>query len=264
MKIKNMNNAGTTLVELMVYMIVGLIVITGALKVISNATGSYVHGRAVSKAQFGARDGVSAMSRDISSMGFKTYFTEESQPKMKEDKFAQRQFSYTNNNTDGDTLEFYRIRINSETGRKDARERVKYYLKLDESGNIPKNTVVRILSKFELDDPAEVNGTTPLPIWIKDDTIAIASNVVALKFQFAVRGDGSDWASGFPNDKNVEINTVRNVQISMLVKSDKNESATYGAATYDVGGYTYDTQGEVNSVYRLYQVAVEVPNNGIE
>ena len=288
MKIKNMNNAGTTLVELMVYMIVGLIVITGAFKIISNATGSYVHGRAVSKAQYNARDGVASMSRDIASMGFKTYFDGNT---MKIDsvgfglinvssykainknatnflqlKGYRAAFFYypgsidANGNQVGDTLEFFRIKIDKD-GQREKREKVMYYL---DAGNV----LTREL--FDLN-----TATSSQEEWVLSDKTIIASNVVALKFRFGITGN-DDWfvlespesaAQDIANNKDdIRRSKVRNVEISMLVKGTENKkgTGTYGAAEYDVGGYIYHTPSEdLQIVHRLYQQAVEVPNNGI-
>jgi hypothetical protein len=155
----------------------------------------------------------------------------------------------TNGNEVGDTLEFYRIRIN-DVGQRIDREKVEYYL------DIENNRVMRTLFRWNF-------KKTTFDRWDTVSVTNIATNVVALKFQFGVKGDGSDWVSEFPNSQEIKRDAVRNIQISILVKSDKKESASYGAATYDVGGYTYNTQeSDRNSVFRLYQVAVEVPNNG--
>ncbi|MCL2844281.1 MAG: prepilin-type N-terminal cleavage/methylation domain-containing protein [Chitinivibrionia bacterium] len=68
------NNSGATLVELMVYMVVGLIVITAAFQSIARGTRGYQHGRQVSRVQGDARTGVAVIARDIATMGFKTHF----------------------------------------------------------------------------------------------------------------------------------------------------------------------------------------------
>lgn len=272
MKNRNKKNAGTTLVELMVYMVVALIVVTASLKVISRSTTGYMHTRAVTKAQYSARDGLSAMSRDIASMGYKTYFQydQNNTPTRKYDKICSTDSTHVGNNrhlaanqrsvaafffVDGgtnasDTLEFFRIRIN-DRGERIARERIKYYLNEDNDTN----SVVRQLWTFK-----QSADSLKFDDWGDPEITHIASNVVALNFRFSA--DGINWMSdnlsGGTTDRRAEM---CNVEIAMLVKGYKKQNAQYGQDSYTVGDRIFDASGEKNFIYRLYSQTVEIPNN---
>jgi hypothetical protein len=275
------NNAGTTLVELMVYMIVGLIVITSAFRIISKAASGYVHGRTVSKAQFGARDGVSAIARDIASMGYKMHFiqnndgrtvmdtdifgstnyqivvgTKGSVNRWQEDGNKAAFFFYPMGGTggeSGDTLEFFRIRVNDD-GRRIARERVIYTLDTEN------NNIVR---EFYIHPkPGGTFNFSSFNDWGDPETTIIASNVAALKFRFSRTGRAEDWVSqlGTTGPNPLSRDNVRNIEVSMLVRSPRRGDGNFAATSYTVGDYEYKPNEE-NFIYRLYQQAVEVPNN---
>jgi len=272
MKNKNMKNAGTTLVELMVYMIVGLIVITATFKVLSKATNGYIHARAVSKAQYNARDGLIAMARDIASMGYKVYFIYETENAAKrkvdnvgatrdpnivgptkanqDDEEGDAAFFFSDGgNEKSDTLEFFRIRVNDK-GERIAREWIKYFLNEDEKEVVRQ---LRVLKK----EPTEFKEEN----WEEVATTTIASNVVALNFRFSKNGVSGEenWVSGFNETKR---SAVRHVEAAILVKAHKSEKGRYGASQYKVGDRTYTTPDTDHGlVHRIYTQTVEVPNN---
>ncbi|MDR0303640.1 MAG: PilW family protein [Chitinispirillales bacterium] len=272
MKTKNKKNTGTTLVELMIYMIVSLIVITAAFKVISRATTGYLHGRSVAKAQYGARDCLTAMSRDIASMGYKAYFEYDGdKPNRNIDSVGYTRtdsvvgfgrhtmtgnsaafFFYDGENTKSDTLEFFRIRTN-EKGERIARERVKYYL--DEDNNV----IIRELWTMRQTASHLIFGEWGIP-----DTTYMASNIVALNFRFSENGDDL-WISKFDNANPVtgtivKRNNVRNVEIALLVKGQKKGKGIYGQTEYIIGDRVHNTSDN-EFIHRLYRQVVEIPNN---
>jgi hypothetical protein len=264
------NNSGTTLAELMVYMVVGLIVITSVFKVITDGASSYVHARAVSKAQFTAREAISVMSRDIASMGYKmyidtipdtviiridslfgatidknivgnTYYTNEG------NKAA---FFFRDGGSNSDTLEFFRIRVNEE-GRRIARERIVY--SFDEDNK----QIIREF--FDWDD------ATPPGNWKIENSTIIASNVAALNFRFSRSGDNNDanWISAFVPTAGATItrDEIQHIEIAILVRSHR-EGNAQSLESYLVGDreYTVDA-ADKKFIYRLYRQAIEVPNN---
>jgi hypothetical protein len=271
MKTKNIKNAGTTLVELMVYMIVGLIVITATFKVLSKATNGYIHARAVSKAQYNARDGLIAMARDIASMGYKVYFTYKTENAAKAERNVDSvgltklerlvgpRYSQNDGNTaafffangvgkESDTLEFFRIRVNDK-GERIAREWIKYFL------DINKNVLIRQLRVLKK-EPTVFSDSWEAPT----ETI-IASNVVALNFRFSKNGVSGDenWVSAFDETKR---SAIRHVEAAILVKAHKSEKGRYGASQYKVGDRIYITPDTDHGlVHRIYIQTVEVPNN---
>jgi len=288
MKTKNVKNAGTTLVELMVYMIVGLIVITATFKVLSKATNGYIHARAVSKAQYNARDGLVAMARDIASMGYKVYFTYsaasnqatlniDSVGATRDQKVVGARYNRAGNNsafffTDGgsdenendkrsDTLEFFRIRVN-DRGERIAREWIKYFLDEDEK------KVVRQLRELKK-EPMSFDDS-----WEDYTETIIASNVVALNFRFSKDGSNSDgsWVSALDGEMNGKTNSVvssetkrdqiQHIEAVILVKAHKSEKGKYAASQYVVGDRIYYTPStDRGLVHRIYTQTVEVPNN---
>jgi len=67
------NNAGASMVEVMIYMVIGVIVIGYALNSMGTISTGYVRGRTVMKMQKDGRDAVQAMARDIAGIGNKFY-----------------------------------------------------------------------------------------------------------------------------------------------------------------------------------------------
>ena len=271
MKKKYEENSGTTLVELMIYMIVALIVITAAFKVISSAANGYTHGRTIAKAQYNARDGLTAISRDIASMGYKSYFwygadgkcttnvdyvgsTDNAQVvgggrETLDPNGNTAAFFFADEGSDdmkSDTLEFFRIRVN-EKGERIARERVKYFLDKDNK------VIIRMLWTMK-----QTGSSLIFDEWGDPDTTRIASNVVALNFRFSK--NGIDWISEF--DTATKRSDIRNVEIVILVKGYKKEKGEYGHPNYLVGDKNYLTpEADKGFIHRLYRQVVEVPNN---
>ncbi len=67
------SNAGASMVEVMIYMVLGLIVIGYALNSMTTISKGYVRGRTVMKMQKDGRDAVQVMSREIGNTGYKFY-----------------------------------------------------------------------------------------------------------------------------------------------------------------------------------------------
>ncbi len=70
------NNSGASMVEVMIYMVIGLIVIGYALSSMDVISTGYVRGRTVMKMQKDGRDAVQLLARDIANLGFKFYVDE--------------------------------------------------------------------------------------------------------------------------------------------------------------------------------------------
>ncbi len=67
------NNAGVTIAELMVYIVLGLIVVGYALNAMTDMAKGYTRTRTVMKMQKDGRDAVQVMAREIANTGFKYY-----------------------------------------------------------------------------------------------------------------------------------------------------------------------------------------------
>jgi len=267
---KMKQNAGATLVELMVYMIVALLVITATFQVISRAIGGYAHGRAVSKAQFNARDAINAMGRDIASMGYKIHFNTENPPKMEtETEFGTTKRWTSANLTrladalttpesdaafffDAGVLQFFRIALNPNgNGTISHRERIHYRLNNN-------NEIIRERYVWR-DTPVAWNNPTT---GANPETIVIASNVVALHFRFS--SNGIDW---HPNFTTIRRDQVRHIEISLVTRSHRRGEVA--ASSYEIyPGLTYSPpfppEGTIDfrkHIHRVYRQTVEVPNN---
>lgn len=281
-KIKN--NAGTTLVELMIYMIIASIVIINVYKVITEGTKTYVHNRAVSKGQFNARDAINSITKDIASMGYKKHFfqgvdangdpatidrvdefgaTRDSIVVGKEmidgiERWAlpdnEAAFFFTDGGDDeSDTLEFFRIKTN-ENGERIARERIKYYL--------DGNNLTRVFWTFINPDIANANSFS---FWETDDpdTLIIVSNIIALNFRFSRRGENypTAWTSDIGAEANQLMrNKVRHVEVAILARAHR-EAQIQGRSEFLVGDREVEVDPEF--IHRLYTQSIEVPNNGI-
>jgi len=298
MEIKKKNNSGATLVELMVYMIVGLIVITAAFQSIVRGTRGYQHGRTVSKVQGDARTGVAVMARDIATMGFKTHFITVPVGAIQQQQVATDRFGYTDTaHVDnipgitaqrrtltgnqaafffrpniaaaggatgfGDTLEFFRIRVNN-NGALEARERVVYFL--DEVNS----QIVRTLQTWAPTSPPQLFPGN----WGTATETVVVSNAVAMKFRLGRDGTwtlpSDAWISSQRWDAtpttlsapDLRRDQVRHVEISILVRANEQSNAPYGVGTYNVGDITYTPPpADNNRVHRIYRQTVEVPSN---
>ena len=70
-KIQKNLQAGYTLVEAMVYLVIAVFIITYAVKTMNSMTKSYTRHRSVSKVQLNGRDAINIMARQIAGAGFK-------------------------------------------------------------------------------------------------------------------------------------------------------------------------------------------------
>jgi len=300
MEIKKKNNSGATLIELMVYMIVGLIVITAAFQSIARGTRGYQHGRQVSRVQGDARTGVATIARDIASMGFKTHIEMDNNVTPPRPVARISDFGYTDiagivgtanvatpplpesqaafffrpsiAGVDGatgfgDTLEFFRIRVNP-AGTLEARERIVYFL--DETRN-------QIVRSLQIWTPSAVTGNPVIPgAWGAATETVIVSNAVAMKFRLGRDGTwtwpatttppapADAWiTSNLPGGMIPPArNQVRHVEVSILVRAETESNAPHGVGIYNVGDISYTPPPAFNNrIHRLYRQTVEVPNN---
>jgi len=307
MKTKKKNNGGTTIVELMVYMIVGLIVITAAFQTIGRATRGHQHGRIVSRVQGDARTGVTVIARDMASMGFKTHFINNADgtqsvrasdvgytdmqelvvtgiPATDPAVQANRHnilgneaafFFRPNSGGLGDTIEFFRIRVNNE-GALEANERIVYFL------DSLSAQIVRILYTWPIIINADNNEPVYQPQstgggWVRVSETVVVSNAVALKFRFGRRGifdaespafiPASDtWVSCRNpfSSATVRRDQIRHIEVSVLVRSaeDASRTAAHGLGRHIVGDFEYTVpESDIFRIHRLYRLSTEVPSN---
>jgi len=278
-KIKN--DAGTTLVELMIYMIIGLIVITAVYKIITTVTTTYVQGRAVSKGQFNARDVINSMTKDIASMGYKNFtdYTDDIDATCLNIgcKRVDLDFGSTRNAdvvgggreaqpgnraafffVDGgagnnDVLEFFRIRTAdrnlNERDVRVARERILYLVNANDE----------LIREIWTWDPT-------IGDWGAPQQITILSGVAALDFRFSRIGMDGTWTSNLLTAAGADAirrDEVRHVEVSVLVRSHRRSSATAIEYTMPSGRVLNfaTTPPSDRRVHRLYTQSIEVPNN---
>lgn len=285
---------GATIVELMIYMVVGLIVIGLALRSMSQLARDYVHSRTVAQVQYNGRDAASALARDIASMGFKHYLTPAvpSTPPVPQriewDSAAitgtrvyasgaeptngeqNASFLFTHNpGTLKDELEIFRIRVGDE-GQHQRTERVKYNV----NTNNELRREVRVFNQavFTADSTTAVTNGLPIPsgetYWMVQsaEELILAENVMALAFRFSQSGaeTAGSWVNIFPAALGGWLrNEARHIEITLLVKASRKSDIVAARATYSVGDYTYTPPAEdTHRVHRLYRHLVEIPSNG--
>ncbi len=325
---KQNNNAGASMVEVMIYMVIGLIVIGYALNSMEVISTGYVRGRTVMKMQKDGLDVVQVMARDIANTGFKFYvdqvtrsvkhdfdgnndYNDNNSPKnitfymtrpSPTIQTYSSDYSTANNTPVGlpddrpwyfasycgklnvvgtdlsdssasfihveidpadpnDELTFYRMRMSNDSYDPQDIVRVRYYV----SGTtlFREELVSAVTGGLDqtivgLPTPSDAQITTARnSIWNEGDveTVAILDNIAALQFLFYSNGAG--WVT---DPTGVRHNQTM-IKIQLLVASSRRvDGASSPAQTLADGSVTIAPVD--NTLFRLYEKIVEIPNNG--
>ncbi|ERP39081.1 hypothetical protein [Chitinivibrio alkaliphilus] len=264
------NCRGVTLVELIVYMVVSIFVITFSLELITSLLTNMEQERRVVDIQHDGSDIINMLLRDVGSMGFKYYLG-------------------TSNGTD-----FVRYRIPGTWTGADVYETAPDPLPADSAASffvekavggdvLDSLTFFRGLMETSLepaDQPAErvsyfVNGgklKRVLTSFVdgsydaaQGDTVVIHDNTVGLVFTFSP--DYERWYA----DPSGQRDEIRYMRISLLIRSTREGSVQTNrdfilARAADLEDLDTDMVYSVESdrhLYRKYEATVEVPSNGI-
>lgn len=292
MKIKD--NRGVTLVETLLYMIIGLIVIGYALNAMTDLSKSYVQQRTVIGLQSSGRDAIMILGRDISTMGFKYFIDTVGSGKFstteipgtwtgnhcfvgnaipagkRADSTASFFFNPATGAAMGDTLEYFKA-VMADSFKVATVEAVKYYLKADSlmrevTSLTPKNGAGNPTTWASW-VPADYNRSTVVNAdWgATSSPEAILTNVVAFQIQFAQKY--SDFSAATPpatiNDPAGSRHLMKYLKISLLVKSSRSQATLFTHRDNMVAGDKTFTPPNDKFLYRKYEQIVEVPNNGV-
>lgn len=253
MRLQITNRKGTTLAELLIYIVLAAMVIVYSLSLITSMAQNYVNTRETSKLQTGSRSTITIMTRDISNMGFK----------MIEDTISASShmmqlpgtwtgfFVDTTRQTDSaasflhfagipyDTLEIFKADMINDTTLEGV-YRIKYVVS-------SASRLHRISQKLNI-------ATMK---WANPESLVIADNVSVLQFKYTT--DGINW-----HDNPTGIrDQIEEVHIEMLTHGTR-PMKTPVNKTFIVGNVVFSTadSSRIHQRWRLYQETVEVPNNG--
>ncbi len=293
LKIKKCNNRGLSLVEVLLYIVIGMIVIGYALNAMTAVAKGYVRERSVTGMQASGRDAIGVLGREIATTGFKVYLdtntitpTGSTQPQMVYTTQVQsgaylEDFVFPQNivnagaypypqGTDEykasiifgagpgltDTLEIFRAKMR-DAHNVSAVERIKYYV--DNTGASPQ--LIRELRTLKMN---EANFYNNFNQWNDPVRMVLADNVVALQFQFSE--NSMDFVDDFTGSLAGNRHLVKYIKIQMLVRSNRTQKVTASGQVQEMGdlGNIYLQTGiDPNQfLYRFYEKTVEVPSNG--
>jgi len=260
---KKLNNKGTSLVEVLIYLVVSVIVIAYALNAMTSVAKGYVNQRTVVSMQADGEDAIGVMAREIAATGFKMYLSKNVDADNKVTYDKEEEGKVTNesiylpglgnpfpndsdasflhmNGTHDDTLEFVYAKM-IDAYRLDKIERIRYTLKDD--------TLFHRSQEYSgVDDDARDD-------WGIEVNIALIDNVSAVQFEFSI--DGVTWVSDVTDIKH-QMNFVK---ASILIKSKRKLDTQIDHEIIMSDDFTF-IENESKSIYRLYQKIIEIPNNG--
>ena len=268
------NNRGTTLAELMVYMVIAILILGYIFRAMQDVAKNYVRGREVTKLQTNGRDAIALLARDIVNTGMKYYIKIDTIKNGSDtleyllspiDYTADSLYfkgAYTSAYVDtahapsdsfasffvwpgvvSDTLEIYKeemARADSSKGVKSS----KYFIAND--------TLMGVYRSF--DNRNLVGGKLG---WGTPDTMAIMGGAKSLQFQFSV--DGGTWIDN-PNTNN-QRDQMKYIKVSLVVESHRTTSISSGTGTISSGDQTVTKSGD--KIYRTYERVIPIFNNGV-
>ncbi|ERP39085.1 hypothetical protein [Chitinivibrio alkaliphilus] len=272
------NSRGVTLVELIVYMVVSLFVVTYSLDFITSLLTGAEHERRVVDLQHSGTDLINIISRDMGTMGFKHYLIADTVDfadtvdYREEHRLARipgtwtGSFAYSSppdpmpNDSAAsflfiqgdasliDTLTFFRGVM--ETIRVPERvEQVSYTLSGD--------SLYRRITPLDIDlsSPPEPEFSD----WdaTQETVTVLADNVVALTYEFSP--DFQTWT----DDPEGGRHTIRYVRVTLLVRSSMPGGVVTERTFEFPGDREYTPPAQSKNVYRKYESIIEVPSNGI-
>ncbi len=249
------NNSGVTLAEVLIAILLSSIVIGFSLELISGMTKNYIYSRQTTDLQTGSRNMLLLMSRDLSTMGYKTILVDTG---LGNTVLKQLPGTWTGSLVDTskptdsaasflhyaglpyDTLEIFKAEMVSDDSL-EAIVRVLYEVNSD-------GVLLRIAREFD----------TTTTSWGVPDTMEIANNIEVLQYRYTT--DGINW-----HDNPTGIrDQVEEVRIELLVRSAR-AGRILTEKTYTVGNLVFSTADTSRSQFkwRFYQETMEVTNNGI-
>lgn len=271
-----MNRNGYTLVELLIYMVLGLIVVGYSLTAINHLSKNYVTGREVTKMQQSGRDAINVLARDLVNTGFKYYLNRDTVlagiPPRDSTVFEKRPTrnsvdslylfgSYTGFYVDAsepadssasffissgavsDTIETFRSRL-VKIDKIGSVLRTKYFIKND--------TLLRVTQEF-----TKKNLVSDNIAWKSPDTVALIENAAGLQFQFSE--NGYTWID------DPEIAAVRHkmryIRISLVIASQR--ESVVGTETDSIAVANTKIARSGSHLYRTYEQVVTILNNGV-
>lgn len=280
---KIVHNQGVTLVELMVYIVLGVLVVSYAMATMKSVSKQYVHGREVAKMQQNGRDAINIIARDLVNTGFKYYIYTwlddngneqyETRPKRGLNGSADTTFLYASYNSKvkqfgvysdstvsadsaasflywntsnypGDEIITYRSKL-VRSDSVGSVERVRYYL---DTGDSTLYRAVDICDNTNLC----IGGNI---VWKDGPRVGVVENVIAFQLQFS--SNGIVW-----EDAPIDKAAVKYVRVELVIHSER-ESAFGGKLdTNIVGDYTIPLTGD-SHLYRKYSRVIPMVNNGI-
>lgn len=243
---------GISLVELMIYIVFAFVVISFALKLVTEAAQFYVRGREISKIQSNGRNAMAILARDVMNTGFKTVLVETSGiPSITQfqgtwtgssvvvsppiDSAASFLFSQGD---PADTLEIFKLEMEN-TGTLGTVIRARYLI---DSSNI----FWRITREY--------NALTG--VWDAGDTLALSSNIESFQCRFS--NDGINWVDN-PAGIRHQIVTI---QLELLIRTSREVDGST-PQSYTLGNINFiPPTGSERYLRRRYTEIVEVVNNG--
>lgn len=275
-----MNKKGYTLVELMIYMVLGLLVVGYSMNAMKQISTNYVRGREVTKLQQNGRDAINLMARDLVNTGFKYYIKKDTlpnptsggnyvsyqtlpDPSIDSDDTVFLYGSYTGTYVDPagsvpadsaasfycgqgnpyDTIEVFRSRL-IRTDLVNSVERTRY--------NVQNDTLFRITQTCT---NKALNASGDID-WGADEKIAVVANVKALQFQYS--RDGLNWVHNPASSKTRD--EMKYIKIELVMSSDRTDEIV-STQPIAVGDITVTPDG--SHIYRSYEQVVAILNNGV-
>jgi Tfp pilus assembly protein PilW len=269
-----MNNKAYTLIELILYMVLGLVVASFSLRAMSDMSVSYVSARSITKLQINGRDAINVLSRDIANTGFKYYINKDTllssgnetviytvQPTPLSDDavflFGSYLSSYVDNSSPSDfmasfyemegdisdTIEFFRSKLVT-TDSVGWVERTSYFISNDTLMRATQVCTNRTLVSGAID-------------WQSPDTMQIIAGAKGLQFQFST--NGYSWVDS-PTLTNSR-DQMKYVKIDLLVVSDRASDMDFGTGSMAIGNQNIARESGYR--YRTYSKVVPIRNNGI-
>ncbi len=271
-----MNKKGHTLVELLVYMVLGVIVLGFSIQAMKDISTGYVRGREVTKMQSNGRDAINLLARDLANTGFKYYIfkdttstsgndtvTYELRPSKTSVDSLFLLGSYTSKYIDlsgslpkdsassffersgaiSDTLELFRSRLVS-ADSVGSIERVKFYVGDNKLWRISRECTNRSLVGGVID-------------WKIADTIAVIENAKGLQFQYST--DGFNWINS--PSSSVVRDSIKHIRVALLIASSRESDIVDPMDSVILGDVKIGK--EDGYLYRTYEQVVTIHNNGI-
>ncbi len=248
-------NKGVTLAEVLIALVLSSIVIGFSLQIISEMTKNYIYSRQTTDLQTESRSMLLLMSRDLSSMGYKTILedTEDGNTVVR-----QLRGTWTGNLIDPTNPADSSASFLHYAGLPyDKIEIFKAEMVRDDELDQILRVMYEVNSDGILSRSSRIFDTTT-ETWSAPVVMEIGNNIEALQYRYTT--DGINWH----DDPTGIRDQVEEVRIELLVRSNR-AGRVRTEKRYTVGNLVFSTTDESRSQFkwRFYQETLEVTNNGI-